>query len=661
MDDQQTVPSHYAILIGVNAYAERPLRGCVRDVQDIKKHLEEMPNPVHIQIFTATETSDASSCGPAEDPMLWPTYENVVSSLEKTICLGKLGDFVYVHYSGHGTRMEASSEFSNRSTGDLALNLLEGEKGNNIRYLRGLELAFFLKAMVDKGLMVTLVLDCCFSGSVLRLDESVRFLGYDAEIDKNYPSNPEKCLSRHIGRHLDRDGSMSPSWLVDPDGYTILAACGPHEIARELIFGDNQRHGALSYFLLRTITKLDGFGKRHQDIYRHLCAKFRESCSRQNPMFYGNKDLSFFMGLHSELSVSPVPVIREQDGCIRLQAGQAHGVCNGDRFALYPFYPHNGYASCVNRGPAITQVTKVRAFVSDMVTLDAAPTCVQTGWIAEALSHYSLRRFPIRVSNGVQSADQWMAVSKERSSLDIHNVDIRGYPFSFHIAVNARKECEILDEFERRIPNIPAMMYDQEGDTSQLLDMIEHLVMFKHVRDLFNKLSATSFHKSFSAQLIHASGDTFDAGYVVKASHNDTLELVVENKGDRSLYLHVYDLGPCWQVENIFRRAFEVIPPRATRQGFSGTTRKKLKMTVPTELREKGLYQCDDIIKVFITAQPTSFMSLELPKIERSTRKDTRRSTLMNGLRNITGQCRDGTDGSEEWTALSFPIHITLK
>lgn len=184
MDGQHIIASHYAILIGINVYAERPLKGCVRDVQEIKKYLEEMPSPVHIEMFTATDSADPNSRGPAEDPMLWPTYENVTSSLEKTTSLAKHGDFVNVHYSGHGTRMEASSEFSNRSTGDLALNLLEEGEGNNIRYLRGLELAFFLKAMVDKGLIVTLVLDCCFSGSVLRLDAGVRSLSTTPRLTK---------------------------------------------------------------------------------------------------------------------------------------------------------------------------------------------------------------------------------------------------------------------------------------------------------------------------------------------------------------------------------------------------------------------------------------------------------------------------------------------
>ena len=75
------------------------------------------------------------------------------SGVEKITPLAKPGDFVYIHYSGNGTRMKLSSEYSNKATGDLALDLLEGTNGNHIHYLRGLELAYLLKSMVTKGLM----------------------------------------------------------------------------------------------------------------------------------------------------------------------------------------------------------------------------------------------------------------------------------------------------------------------------------------------------------------------------------------------------------------------------------------------------------------------------------------------------------------------------
>src|SRR5438477_8484 len=74
----------------------------------------------------------------------------------------------------------------------------------------------------------------------------------------------------------------------------ILTACGPHEVARELRFEDEGRRGALSYFLLSTLSNLGNNSGNQHDIYRYLCARFRESWPKQNPMLFGNRDLYFF-------------------------------------------------------------------------------------------------------------------------------------------------------------------------------------------------------------------------------------------------------------------------------------------------------------------------------------------------------------------------------
>jgi hypothetical protein len=42
--------------------------------------------------------------------------------------------------------------------------------------------------------------------------------------------------------------------------------------------------------------------------------------------------------------------------------------------------------------------------------------------------------------------------------------------------------------------------------------------------------------------------------------------------------LDVYDMGPRWEVRNALKGTYEAIP------GYSGVTRKKLKMTVPSVL-----------------------------------------------------------------------------
>jgi hypothetical protein len=90
----------------------------------------------------------------------------------------------------------------------------------------------------------------------VRNDSLVRYLVYDPKTDPAYPSKQSESLSpeAEIRYQAYRAASVCLSWLVNPDSYTILTACGPTETAKEVILSqDEQRHGALSYFLLRTL------------------------------------------------------------------------------------------------------------------------------------------------------------------------------------------------------------------------------------------------------------------------------------------------------------------------------------------------------------------------------------------------------------------------
>jgi Caspase domain len=641
MDGQHTVVTHYAILIGIDAYHNRPLKGCVRDVQNIKRYLEGVPYPVHIQMFTATESADLESSSPTGDSILWPTYHNVTSTLEKVASLAKAGDFVYIHYSGHGTRATPCSEFSNKSTGDLALVLLNGTKENPVSYLWGPRLALSLKAMVAKGLVVTLVLDCCFSATVYRRDDpDVRFVPYDHEIDSKFPLNAEKSLKSEAGGSTSREASMLPNWLINPDGYAILTACGPHEEAIELKF-DGQRHGALSYLLLR-ILECGGPVEKHKDIYDRLRAEFRKYKLRQNPVFYGNKDQVFFGGTNFEITAATVPII-EKDGSLELLAGQAHGVSDGDQFALYPL---SSAEPTSQRESVVAKVAHARALTSNLERLDRTSIRVRTGWMARVLTRFSLRRFPIRLASDLPHRDELLTALKERS-LDVH-IDMGQHPFTFHVVLNSNKEYEALDESGQKINNLPTMTQGQT-DINSICDIIEHLAKFRLVKDLANKILEDPFQDSFDVRIINHD-ERFHPGCLMEVEHGDKLELVVENRGDKELYLYIYDMGPCWQIENILRGSYEVIPLQKNGKGFTGLSKKKLQMMVPPEMREKGQRQCEDIIKVFVTSKPASFDLLELQKLGESAKwKPTSR----------TG--REYRDSSEEWAALNFPIRTSLE
>jgi hypothetical protein len=640
MDAQNTHVTHYAILIGIDDYPDKPLKSCVRDVQDTKAYLESvLHDSVAVHMVTASRT-DPKLTDAVKDRGLWPTRDNIISAFNEVTSLARAGDFVYIHYSGHGTRKPPSGEFSNKSTGDLALVLLGEGKDNQVRYLWGFELGYLLKAMVDNGLIITLILDCCFSASVYRRDDpNIRFLPYNADIDSEHPLDAERILDDEIP--LYRDVSMRPNWLMIPDRYVILAACSPYEEAVEPKF-DGQNHGALSYLLLEIIKRV-GLTKRHKDIHDHLRAKFEGFGLPQNPVLYGNRNQGFFGQVNSEITAINIPVIVKRDGLLELKAGHAHGISAGDLFVLYPLGCNEDLRS--QRHSAVVRVSGTRGLTSDLEPLDILSIRIQTGWIARALTRFSLRRFPIRLASSLPYQDELRIALKEHS-LEVHDRTDKSQ-FVFDLILNDDGECEILDESGHEMINLINMLQDHTSVT-RIGTTLEHLARFRLVTDLVNEAAADSFRHSFDVQLL-SNGETFDSDRLIQMEHNAIAELVVENRGDTDLYVFVYDLGPCWQVENANHGTYIVVRPQHNEQRDK-CTRKKLRMMIPDLLRDKGHRSCKDILKIFVTSQPTSFDLLELPRLGgRAKASEAYRTS------------QEGGNGLENWFAMNFSIYISLQ
>ncbi|KAL5319063.1 hypothetical protein ACEPPN_014133 [Leptodophora sp. 'Broadleaf-Isolate-01'] len=640
MDKRTQIVTHYAILIGVGEYPYRSLKGSERDVRDAKVHLESiLQDAVKIHMITTSQT-DGEVFDPAHQSALWPTYDNVISAFEETTSLARPRDFVYIHYSGHGSRKPPSGEFSNTSAGDLALVLLKGREEKGVCYLWGYELARLLKAMVDKGLVVTLVLDCCFSASVYRHDDDagIRFLSYDAEMESEHLSDPKESLASQGPAY--RDASTLPNWLINPDLYAILAACGLHEVATEPKF-DGQRHGALSYFLLETI-KSAGLTKGLRDIYEHVRVKFLGAgLDRQHPVFYGNQNQGFFGQANNNITTVAVPVAVTKNGTLELQAGDAQGVCDGDQFILRPFGPAKDDPQS-NGSSVIFKVARTRALTSDLEPLNLLSIRVRTGWMAEPITRLTLQRFPIRLPLDFPHRDEWIPVLKARSL----NVVTEKAPFEFAVVPKNSEEYKILCESGEELVNLPSMPQDQTS-VGQVGDILEHLARFWLVRNLVNKALEDSFRESYNVY-IQSGGKEYGPGVQLGLKHGAIAELVIKNRGEKVLYAFVYNLGPSWQVENINRGTYIIATPRNDRERFTSTKRIKLQMRVPDKLKEQGHRSCGDIVKVFISSRPTSFDLLELPRLGEPGRTVKPNRTDQVG------------EESENWAAMDFPIFTSL-
>ncbi|KAK0475372.1 peptidase C14, caspase domain-containing protein, partial [Armillaria novae-zelandiae] len=153
-----------AVLIGINAYATYPLRGCVPDVQLMEKYLtEDLGVPVdRIQLLVGSE--EHQSLG---DPTC-PSRAHIVGTLLSLITNAEItyDDNIIIYYSGHGSyyppHTEEDSETDYIETHSPIDRDTLGDDGNHVPDIsdREFNTILFLISRA-KGHRITVILDCC--------------------------------------------------------------------------------------------------------------------------------------------------------------------------------------------------------------------------------------------------------------------------------------------------------------------------------------------------------------------------------------------------------------------------------------------------------------------------------------------------------------------
>ena len=654
----------WALLIGIDCYKTRPLKGAVRDVEGFRKYLRDHYEAVDIQTLTASSSTDANSARPIEAPGSWPTFANVTSGLDRITHKARCGDFVHIHFSGHGTQIKDGPNASNKDTGDLALVLYDADNAQGMCFLYGWRLANEMKKMVDKGFLVTLVLDCCFSGSVLRDDHGndtrIRTVPYYPAIDIEHPL---KLPGNSTSHDTLRDARLRTEWLVNPDGYTILTACNPYEYAGEFRYNGDM-HGALSLLLSLA---LEHYGQivAFKSLYEYLCSLFSELYPRQTPMLFGNPDHSFFEKLTTELDIASVGVFRRK-GRLCLEAGAAHGVYCGDEYTVYPA---NLPDVSKNLNPILrrAKVDTVRGLTSDLILTDSeSDEHIKTGWRARPLTSSTPHKITVSLRNNVDVAtvEQRTAPKHEKRFLRTITEDEHCQPCHFSIGQNQCGDYEIFDQSDKRISGLPSVSYKESGALDRVLSILGHLATFKFFEQINNQESKLSF----SARLSNTAEVCFGSEGFTDHNEDKELSLTIRNLGREDLYVAIFNLGPLYQIENLLHKEqFRPVPgKKSVNQSkirkWPGETVIRLRTFVPDYFKMKGMYYCNDIFKVFITSRPSLFTQFLLPELTESIQGPAAQPTrsAANGLkllvkRTMLDQEYDPFEG--DWVTRNFCVH----
>jgi Caspase domain len=674
----------WAVLIGIDFYINRSqrLKGCVNDIEDMHLYLEKNYSSVNISKFIAADTNDSTQKTPSGPATSWPTYENIMSQLKHITNSAPPGAFVYIHYSGHGaSKPTTASEYRENYGSDTALVLFDNDKGEH--YLRGIELASLFDDMVIKQIRLTVVLDCCRSGGVSRDNEStyglIRGVPWDDVKASAFPiDEPGSPPPSEPSATVSRDAFTNQHWLLRPRGYTLMAACGPDEIARECRGTDGREHGAFSYFLLQALVLASekGYKFTYGSIYRQLCAKFHVPWPRQHPILFGNGD-AVFMDTESKRQgpTSTCNIIKiSEDGHLGLNGGHAHGVCLGDEYTVYPFEPLNPEALGEPRTEARVKIKAVNALQSEVEQMQSSPDGrdIKAGWYATLLTPFRPR---VQVGLFPKADKSWKdTINKSPWLREVDRDEaLLALPY-FQICITEENGYTLHDGHCDRIPNLPVVSAASADSMPQIVIILEHLAKFANIEGLESQSSHSLLESDFSIEMKANDPSKQLSGNRLQVEHNGKLSVIFRNHTNKTLNLTVFDMGPLRQVSKLYpsmdRGDWKAVPPKQIKDDidFPGQISFTVKMKVPNSLNVQGQSQVEDVLKFFVTTRPTSFAALELPELSKELLEQRRSSNhaLFTFLQSLSA-CyqRDAvlrnetSNAGEKWACRNFTICTT--
>jgi len=690
----------YALLIGIDCYlpnelpdgASYPsLRGCVRDITHVEAFLKRQFNLPSERIYKLTASNVDGSSEPSESPEQLPTYENIVGKFKEITEKAQPQNQVYIHYSGHGGR--AVTNYPQlKGTKGIDETLVPTDIGNpKARYLRDIELAALLQTMVDKGLVVTVVLDSCHSGGTTRAGDSA-IRGADRETVDTTPRPTESLVAsaedlaktwQDLAEETTRSGKSNISFLPGTKGYVMFAACRPSEYAYEYPFNGKENNGALTYWLLDSLKNYSP-DLTYRVIYDRINAKVHSKFPSQTPMLFGEGNRLVFgsdsASLQYAVTVMQVDAAKNPVR-LRLNAGQAQGLSEGAQLAIYP--------------PGTTDFTQeekqlVIAEITEIGATDAWAEIVKTirALEIEQAAQAVLLSAPVEVVRKVrlvyQPESQLPPGIEQDAALQAIETAMAGNGWvkllsdneaaDFQVAINTAGEYEICDPSETPIANLrPPLKVSERNAAIDVVKRLVHLTKYKATEELdnFTPLTKKLVVELAGKQANYRSGrrpapEPFDDPMNPTVKAGEWIFLRIRNDSSQVLNVALLNLQSDWAIDQL-----DILNEGAKFEPFDPEQEE----LIPIQMLDvpEGYNEVTDIYKVFATLGQPDFRWLELPPLDQPIPKSATRglkapSNLLEELlatigadnqpREITKAGRVYADPSRGWTTKQVTVKI---
>ena len=639
-------PKTLALLVGIDRYRntrEAPhLRGCVADAEAMRALLVDRLGVPAENVRLLTARMDAQ-----ESPEELATRENIIKGWQEHLGQAGPGDQVFFHYSGHGA--QARSNDPTELDGYDETIVPHDSRTPGVYDLLDKELGALIRQVEAKGASVTVVLDCCHSGSGTRAagepDESRPRARRGKADERERP--PETVLAGASAPQASTRALRRPSgWTLPGGGHVLLAGCRDEELSYE--YRDPQTgqwHGATTYFLVKALNNYRPgmtWSQVHDFVYTNVHAVYPQ----QSPQLEGPENRQVLGGLAgpSRPHLLVLEVEEGPDGIfVKVNGGAALGLTPESQVAIHP--PGSDLQGPPQATGRVVE-SKVDHAWARLEEMSAPPgTAIQPGSpVTVTALGYEALTYPVAVDDPlVQRAIQSPEQGRPSPFLEIVPADEPGAIFRVDVQEDRYRVLDsdgvqILVETPRR---------NLEG-AAKVARNLEHLAVFRNVQRLRNpapipvlegavSIEAVSYTKIGRSGRPYDPQDLREAGHEAVLPPGRKLHVTIRNNTTETLYFSVFNLSANFGI-------FRLYPETAPYATVAGGKAIQLVGLEP-EVNNPFASRSTEIIKVFATRQPIDFDVLQMPELNEPqpvarTRASGPLAELLNGIRHDGSRTR---------------------
>ncbi|MEZ4673282.1 MAG: caspase family protein [Caldilineaceae bacterium] len=604
-------PNFYALLIGIDKYDARSrvphLRGCVTDVDQMETVLRERLGVPQSHILCLTDEQATHQA--IKDAF----RHHLIGNARQWAEHGAAGapPIFLMHYSGHGS--QALDETGAEPDGLDETLVPYDSRTPGIFDIKDWELGALIEELNRYSDNVTIVLDCCHSGSGTR-DPQLPLTRRCAPDLRPQPQASQRPAGR-ITRNL-----TAGNWDISGQ-HVLLAGCRDREESNEygvLRGGRRYWQGAMSYFLQQELQQLP---PDRTTTYRELFERVRHAVnktySNQMPQCEGDIDRELFGGLRPTRDPF-FTVVDRRDGLFWLDGGMIHGITAGSELKAFPA---DLRAMAEAGAPLATlRVVEEGAVESGCEPIEANATvplharCTihrlnqgnMQRTVALAIGDPTLAehvRQRLRPTEATAQIDvsPWLAVVELEAGADFRVALVDG-------------QLEIQDDSGKLLvaPFLP-------NDLVGLATDLAHLARYQNALTLRNRapskltgaislaVKRLALIRPRKRQLQRNLNGSLGA-LVIETGTRVVLE--VTNHSDQPLYFAIFDFSPDWAVNLIYptiKGAHEALKPGGVfSHGLTNRRRGQLMATLPD-----GMVDAIERFKVIATVHETNFELLQ--------------------------------------------------